>query len=92
MSAQQFLQYGRWSLYQLRNIINRRNATASPSANVTVSEEFFLLVTEVHILTAALAVFKMNSLNDRPNIPEFQFRCEKQSSSECRTIYTASHY
>ena len=67
------------------NIINRRNVTASPSGNVTAREEFFQLVTEAHILTGALTLFKMKSLDDLPHTSEFPLGCEKQGSSEART-------
>ena len=74
------------SLYQLRNIINRRNVTRSPSGNVTASEEFFLLVTEAHIITAAMTVFGMSSLDERPRAAEFPQRCEQQSTSIGRRV------
>ena len=35
----------------------------TPQNNVTASEEFFLLITESHIVSAALSIFDMTSLN-----------------------------
>ena len=74
------------TLHQLRNIINRRNVTSSPSGNVTASEEFFLLVTEAHILTAAMTVFGMSSLDERPRDRAFPPGCEKQPPQIGRRI------
>ena len=70
------------TLHQLRNIINRRNVTKDPSGNATASEEFFLLVTEAHILTAAMTVFQMTSLEDTPTSPPFTQSSSDLSSSE----------
>ena len=69
-------------MHQLRNIINRRNVTKNPSGNVTASEEFFLLVTEAHILTAALTVFQMESLDDTPKSHHFAQNCSNLNSAE----------
>lgn len=55
------------TLYQLRNLINRRNVVKKPKKNVTACEEFFELVVEAHILTAVMNEFEMNSLEDEPN-------------------------
>ena len=55
------------TLNQLRNLINRRNVTKDPTKNYTANEEFFTLVTEGHILCAAMEVFGMRSLNDQPS-------------------------
>ena len=74
------------TLYQLRNIINCRNITSSPSGNVTASEKFFLLVTEAHVLAAAMTVFGMRSLDKRPHDRAFPPECEKQPSQDRRRI------
>lgn len=42
-----------------------------PKNNVTACEEFFQLVVEVHILSAAMEVFGMSSLEDEPSSPLF---------------------
>jgi len=54
------------TLYQLRNLINRRNVVSDPSNNVTACEDFFLMVVEAHILSAAMKVFEMKSVEDTP--------------------------
>lgn len=59
------------TLHQLRNIINRRNVTKDPSNNPTATEEFFILVTDAHVLTAAMTLFQMESLDDTPKSPQF---------------------
>ena len=55
------------TLYQLRNLINRRNVVSIPKNNVAACEEFFLLVVEAHILAAAMSVFSMTNLSDAPS-------------------------
>lgn len=55
------------TLYQLRNLINRRNVVSVPKNNVAACEEFFLLVVEAHILAAAMSVFGMTNLSDAPS-------------------------
>ncbi len=55
------------TLFQLRNLINRRNILSSPDDNVNASEDFFELVTKAHILAAAMEVFGMSSLSDAPD-------------------------
>lgn len=54
------------TLYQLRNLINRRNVTKKPKDAVAPCEEFFSLVTEAHIICAAMTTFGMQSVADKP--------------------------
>ena len=54
------------TLYQLRNLINRRNVTQKPKDAAAPCEEFFSLVTEAHILCAAMTTFGMQSVTDNP--------------------------
>lgn len=54
------------TLYQLRNLINRRNIKKDPTSDVAASEDFFLLVVEAHIVSAAMTLFGMASLDDDP--------------------------
>lgn len=54
------------TMYQLRNLINRRNVVKDPTDNVAACEEFFLLLTEAHILAAAMTLFSMKTLEDTP--------------------------
>ena len=55
------------TLYQLRNLINRRNVRKDPSKDVNTSEDFILTVDEGHILSAVIQVFEMTSLDDVPS-------------------------
>ena len=59
------------TLYQLRNLINRRNVVSDPTRDVTACEEFFLLVVEAHILYAAMDTFEMTSIDDVPSNTDF---------------------
>lgn len=59
------------TLFQLRKLINRRNVKKDPSKSVASCEEFFLLVVEAHILVAAMKLFNMSALTDKPNSPTF---------------------
>ena len=70
------------TLYPLRNKINRRNVSKDPSGNATACEEFFLLVTEAHVLAATQTIFQMNSLHDTPKSPHFRHGCLELSHSE----------
>ena len=54
------------TLYQLRNLINRRNVVQDPSKNMNTCEDFFTSVVEAHILAATMPQFKMSSLQDEP--------------------------
>lgn len=53
-------------MYQLRNLINRRNVVKSPVKNFNACDDFFELVSDCFILTAALEVLGMKSLTDTP--------------------------
>ena len=76
------------TLYQLRNVINRRNITKKPTGNVTASEEYFLLVTEAHIVTAAMTLFQIDSLKDRPNSLFFPEGCEELPTSDYHAVFS----
>ncbi len=56
------------TLYQLGNLINRHNVIKKPMDNLDACEDFIVLVTEAHILSAAMTIFNMNSLDDRPSM------------------------
>lgn len=55
------------TLYQLRNLINRRNVVANPKKDFNACEDFFLLVVKCHILAAAMSHFGMSMLSDDPS-------------------------
>ena len=54
------------TLFQLRNLINRRNVTKDPTSNMSACEDFFLHIVEAHILSAIMTAFGMSSLDDTP--------------------------
>ena len=54
------------TLFQLCNIIKRRNVNKSPKESFTACEEFFILVVEAHVKAAALKVFGMKSTSETP--------------------------
>ena len=55
------------TLFQLRNLLNRRNVTKNPVSNVSACEDFFIHVVEAHIVSACLTVFWMSSIHDAPS-------------------------
>ena len=75
------------TLYQLRNVINRRNITKNTTSNVTATEEYFLLVTEAHIVTAAMTLFQMDLLEDEPHSLCFPEGCAELPNSDRRTVF-----
>lgn len=56
----------RGTLYQLRNLINRRNVTKEPKSNVNANEDFIEIVVNSYILVAAMHFLQMSSLDDVP--------------------------
>lgn len=64
------------TLYHLRCLINRRNVVKKPDKSVTACEEFFLLVVEAHICSAAIKLFDMKSLDDVPSSKHFPENCK----------------
>lgn len=53
-------------MFQLRNLVNRRNVKKDPSDDVNASEDFFRAVLHGHIISAAMEVFKMDSPDGTP--------------------------
>ena len=47
-------------------MINRRNVVKKPTKAVDACEEFFLLVVEAHILSAAMTLFRMTGVDSEP--------------------------
>ena len=65
------------TLYQLRNLINRRNVVSDPSDDVNACEDFLELIVIAHILCAIMAVLGMETLDDNPSsvfFPEGEVR------------------
>ena len=54
------------TLFQLRNLINRRNVRKEPVKDVNAAEDFLQCVTEGHIIIACLEGIGMASINDNP--------------------------
>ena len=54
------------TLYQLRNLINRRNVVSDPSNNVNACEDFLELVVTAHVLAAFMTILGMKCLSDDP--------------------------
>lgn len=57
----------RGTLYQLRNLINRRNVTAHPKCNVDATEDFFELVVDAYVVASVMSSLKMTTLQDCPD-------------------------
>ena len=55
------------TLFQLRNLLNRRNISTSVKSNVNAWEDFLNVVTKCHIVPAVLDKLGMTSVNDFPN-------------------------
>ena len=49
------------TLYQLRNLINRRNVVATPMKDFIACDDFFITVLTGHIIAAAMKVLHINS-------------------------------
>lgn len=63
----------RGTLFQLRNLINRRNVTSKPKSDVNATEDFFELVVTGYIIAAAMSHLKMQSQEGIPDssiVPE----------------------
>ena len=74
------------TMYQLRNLINRRNVVKTPKDSVAACEDFFLLLTEAHILAAAMTNFGMESLDDTPSSLLFPEVSKHLSSVEHQNV------
>lgn len=59
------------TLFQLRNLLNRRNVRKDPTDDVNACEDFFMTVTEGHILAVVMEEFGMSSLEDTPSCTIF---------------------
>ena len=74
-------------MYQLRNLINRRNIVKKPVDAVAACEDFIVLVTEAHILSAAMTLFGMKNLDDHPTEEYFPEKSEELGSLQRRNIF-----
>lgn len=57
----------RGTLYQLRNLINRRNVVKKVKSDVNANEAFFELVVTGHIITCAMEILGMSSIDEVPS-------------------------
>ena len=55
------------TLYQLRNVINRRNVVKKPIDNFNACDDFFMTVVISHILVVAIKYLKLKSLLEIPS-------------------------
>ena len=54
------------TLYQLRNLVQRRNVGKQSKKNFNAHQDFFNVVLTSHILAAAMEMFGMDDLEDEP--------------------------
>ncbi len=54
------------TLYQLRNMIHRRNVKPNPKTDVNSSEDFVEVTTIGHVLSAVMSHLKISSLDEVP--------------------------
>ena len=52
------------TLFQLRNLINRRNITADVTKDINVSEDFLELMVASHVIAAAVQLVGSNSVEE----------------------------
>lgn len=57
----------RGTLYQIRNLLNRRNITKRPKGNVNAAEDFLEVIIISHVLAAVMTYLGMSSLHDVPS-------------------------
>lgn len=58
------MDYG--TLYQLRNLVNRRNVVRDPKKNFNACNDFFCLVVTCHVIAAGMKVLGMEMLDSSP--------------------------
>lgn len=74
------------TLYQLRNIINRRDVVKQPSKNMNACEGFLDVVVEAHIVSAAMTVFGMQTVDDKPDETLFPNNFSKLDTMQQRKV------
>ena len=60
-------------MYQLRNLINRRNVLTKPEKDVNANEDFLTSIVTSHFLAACMHKLGMKSLDDVPTASGFEF-------------------
>ena len=73
-------------MYQLRNLVNRRNVVSDPKDNEAACEDFMLTVTDAHILASVMELFEMELLTDTPSRKFFPDGSSELDSLQSRNI------
>jgi L1 cell adhesion molecule like protein len=56
------------TLFQIRNLLNRRNVSKSPKENFDACDDLFNTALDGHIIAAALSYLNMTNISDTPSI------------------------
>ena len=67
------------TLFQLRNLINRRNVVTKVKTDMNATEDFFEVITAGHIVAVTLHTCGMTNLEDTPRIPPFDVNIDELS-------------
>ena len=78
----------RGTLYQLRNLINRRNVTTEVKSNVNANEDFLEIVVTGYVIVTAMKFLGMSSLNDIPHASHVPSDSWMQEDSVRKSILT----
>ena len=82
------------SLFQLRNLINRRNVSADVTKNMNASEDFLGLITTAHVIVAAMQVNGSRSMEELGAGQTSNGNCQQLSAlaaSVCNTLVDISY-
>ena len=74
------------TMYQLRNLVNRRNVVSDPKDNEAACEDFMITVTDAHVLACAMELFEMDTLTDVPSNKFFPDGSSELDSLQWRDI------
>ena len=77
-------------MYQLRNLINRRNVPNDPKQDVNASEDFFELATKAHVVAAACHVMKTHNIQEIPAADCFRDLRDKSVEERWQCITNVS--
>ena len=82
------------TLYQLRNVINRRNVQTNPKDNVVAANDFLSIITTRHILAATMKLFQMNAVPVDEMWMKIHGCCQiwtDKKFSRCNVIKSSTH-
>ena len=68
------------TLQHLRNLINRRNVVSDAKRDVNANEDFFLLVVQSLVISAAMKVFKLDTVDSFPDYAEAEWGLQTKES------------